>query len=316
MSATQEAAGRGDLPQVSPEILQRVNEARRAEAELDRLAWQIRNPPLGARRDAEAPRETKRRAELLKIVERNFVLPDVAGQRHDLLISSISDRLFPWQVINLPYMYEGIDESPAVAGTSGGIGTAGLYAGGLGYGGNPEDDGTLEPFVEKWWIHNWYNSVVFPAAPSSGRLYYRFTVDSECHIYRAPVYSGSVREFATIGWTSDIASDPLADWTTWQTVGWPVDETLPSENLNLGGAVPVVGSIPVAAGHSAALGFIYGTIVSVASGLVQFLWGNFGTRLTLPPTGTVDYRDYDKIEYRFEPSWWLEAVAARLELAR
>jgi hypothetical protein len=213
-------------------------------------------------------------------------------------------------------MYEGIDDVPGVAGTSGGIGTAGLYAGGLGYGGNPEDDGTSQPFTEKWWIHNWYNSVVFPAAPYGGRLYYRFTVDSECHIYRAPVYSGSVREFVTVGWSSDIASDPLADWTTWQTVGWPVDETLPSDNLNLGGSVPVVGSIPVETGNSAALGFIYGTIVSVASGFVQFLWGNFGTRLTLPATASVDYRDYDKIEYRFEPAWWLKAIDERFDLTR
>jgi hypothetical protein len=313
MSAAEEAAGQHSPPVVGAEILQRVNETCRAEAEMERLARQMRIATPDSRRDTG---ENERRVELLRIIERSYVLPDVVRQRRDLMVINISDLLFPWRVINLPFMYEGIDEVPGVAGTSGGIGTAGLYAGGLGYGGNPEDDGTSQPFIEKWWIHNWYNSVVFPAAPYGGRLYYRFTVDSECHIYRASVYSGSVREFVTVGWSGDVASDPLADWTTWQTVGWPVDETLPSNNLNLGGSIPVVGSIPVEAGNSAALGFIYGTIVSAASGFVQFLWGNFGTRLTLPPTASVGYRDYDKIEYRFEPAWWLKAIDERLDLTR
>jgi hypothetical protein len=317
MNMTQDSAGQDDSPLVSSEILHRVGQARRAEAEIERLAWQMRNVSVADRADAaEASRLRERRDHLLRTAGRDFALTDVAAQRRDLLVVSISDLLFPWQVINLPFMYEGIDETPGGAGTSGSIATAGLYAGGLGYGGMPEDSGTSQPYTEKWWIHNWYNSVVFPTSPYNGRLYYRFTVDSECHIYDAPVYSGSIREFVTIGWTSDIATNQLADWTTWQTVGWPVNESLPSGSLNLGGGVPVVGSIPVVGGRSAALGFIYGTIVSVASGYVQFLWGNFGTRRTVPPGTTVDYRDYDKIEYRFEPAWWLEAIDTRLELAR
>jgi hypothetical protein len=96
----------------------------------------------------------------------------------------------------------------------------------------------------------------------------------------------------------------------WQTVGWPVNVTLPySGPLHFGAPTPVSGSFAVQAGNSAALGFIYGTIVSVASGYVQFLWGNFGTRRTLPPAQSYGAKDFDKIEYRFEPKWWLKAVS-------
>ena len=307
------AEERADSLALSATILQRITEVRRAEAELDRLAERIRALPSSTQLDAE---ESERRLELLRLVNLSYVPNEIGGRRSDRAVIDIGDLLFPWSVINLPFMYEGINESPSVSGTSGGIETAGLYAGGLAYAGLLEDDNVSPPLTEKWWIHNWYNSVIFPAAPFNGRLFYRFTVDSECNIYRAPVFSGSVREFVTVGWTSDAAaSDPPTDWTTWQSVGLPVDQTLPSNTLNLGGSIPVLGSIPVEEGKNAALGFIYGTIVSLASGYLQFLWGNFGTRLTLPPATPVGYQAYDKIEYRFEPAWWLSAIDERLQLA-
>ena len=239
MSAAEEGNGQQGSLAVSTEILRRVSEARRAEAELERLTQRMRSARQGEHLLAG---ENERRMELLKVAGRSHVPQDIARQRRDLTVITIGDLLFPWQVINLPYMDEGIDQVPGVAGTSGDIATAGLYAGGLGYAGMLEDDDASPPFAEKWWIHNWRNSQVLPAAPYDGHLYYRFTVDSECHIYQAPVFSGSVREFVTIGWTSDVASDPLASWTNWQTVGWPADQTLPSSNRSLGGSVPVTGS--------------------------------------------------------------------------
>lgn len=51
--------------------------------------------------------------------------------------------------------------------------------------------------------------------------------------------------------------------------------------------------------RSAAVGFIYGVIVSAASGLVHVI-GDFGTRLSYPPAGEDNYLAYDKMEYRFE----------------
>jgi hypothetical protein len=280
---------------VGDEIVERVSKEQRAEAELRRLAHTLREGRLKDAPDA-ADEWAKRRGELLGGPDQDRL--STVDQRMERLAASIGELLRPWEILDLPYMYEGINESPG-GGATGSIATAGLYAGGLGFG------GTLEPAGshEQWWIHNWRNSCVFPAAPYKGRLYYRFAVDTECHVYRAPVYSGSIMEFVTIGTTSDVASSPLDQWTTWQTVGWPVNESLPSTNLNLGGSVPVAGSIPVEAGKHAALGFIYGCIISAAGGYVQLLWGNFGARRTLPASSTIGYQDYDKVEFRFEPGW-------------
>jgi hypothetical protein len=103
----------------------------------------------------------------------------------------------------------------------------------------------------------------------------------------------------------------LSDWTIWQTVGWPINELLPTDNPSYGGSVSFLGSIPAGEGNSAAAGFIYGAIVRAASGLVRMI-GDFGTHLTYPPVGEDNYLAYDKMEYRFEPTWWIEAIDNRV----
>lgn len=311
MNTPPNAGGRTDTRPVSEDILRRVTDACRAEAELGVLATRLRNAPPGGSQDSGAG-AAERRKELLRIIERNFVPADAATRHRDELVVSIGGQLYPWQVLYLPFMYEGINETPGIAGTSGEIASAGLYAGGLGFGCLCEDDGTTDPHTEKFWIHNWYNSVVLPPAPAAGRMYYRFTVDSDLEYFTAPVYSGSLSLFVTIGWSANVAEDPgLSNWTTWQTVGWPINELLPTDNPSYGGSVSVLGSIPVDEGNSAAVGFIYGAIVSAASGLVHMI-GDFGTRLTYPPGGEVNYLAYDKMEYRFEPTWWIEAIDNRV----
>src|ERR1043165_2162142 len=291
------------------ETLKRLTGEQLAHAELQRITTVLGNDPA---QWTERNPLFVRRNELLKLA-RGSSLSVSAFSEHSALAAlsnRLADLLWPWSVLNLPYMYEGINETPGINGPENEIGTAELFAGGLAYGGQPSDSGATNPHQEKWWIHNWRNTAVFPNAPYSGYLHYRFTVDSECHIYRAPVYSGSIAEFVTIGSTGDIASSPVDSWTNWQGVGWPVNATLPRPNTDLSfwGAVPVSGSIPVQAGKNAALGFIYGTIISVASGYVQLLWANFGTRRTVGPSETINYTLYDKIEYRFEPQWWRDAV--------
>lgn len=300
---------------LSDHVVRQVAEAALRQARLDRLTDQVARLRRGLS-DASASNavladlETER-ASLLRNPFGQAPAFDVAQARLDASVLAISDLLFPWQTLQLPNMTEGIDETPGTSDTEGNITTAGLFVGGLGYGGTLSQDGSNGP-AERWWIHNWRNLAVFPGAPHAGRLYYRFTVDSECHIYHAPVLDGSVREFVTIGKTADVAATPMNDWTIWQTVGWPIDQPLPTATLNLSGAVPVAGSIPVAAGKSAALGFIYGTIISVAGGYVQLLWGNYGTRRTVAGDAPISYRDYGKVEYRFEPDWWLHAVDSRM----
>jgi hypothetical protein len=234
----------------------------------------------------------------------------IADRWLDVIVSNLGDFLWPWTVINLPYFSEGVNETPGITGTSGEIATAGSMREGLAYGGELSDSGSTNPYTEKFWIHNWTCSTMFPGAPFSGRLYFRFTVDSECHIYSAPVNFGSVREFVTVGWTADVATQPLGNWNT---VGWPVDVSLPREgSLNFGIPVPVSGSIAVAQGHNAALGFIYGTIVSVANGYVQFL-GQLRHSHDSSSGTAYGSGNLDKIEYRFEPDWWIGTVARRMK---
>ncbi len=168
-----------------------------------------------------------------------------------------------------------------------------------------------------WWIHNWTCSYVFPPAPFPGRLYYCFTVDTSCLVYHAPAQSGLVDAFVTIGTTSNVLAGSPFDTGAWKTVGWPVWVNLPQTMPRFFDQVPtrVSGSIEVQAGRNAAIGFIYGVIAGIASGYAQIAWGGMGTRLTLPPGTTYDGELFDKIEYRFEPAWWIKVVSDRLDAA-
>ncbi|HTA96748.1 MAG TPA: hypothetical protein VK730_03805 [Solirubrobacteraceae bacterium] len=303
--------------EVPERTLRRLAEESLVEIQLERLSNQVAqirssmadptasNPHLGALE--------RRRAGLLAHRISPMAEVDIVQQRLDQVVLGIGDLLFPWSVMELPYMAEGIHQSPGAPHTTGEIGTAGLFAGGCAYGGTITQDGEGER--EPWWVHTWVNSAVFPEAPATGRLYYRFFVSSECNIYRAPVVAGCIREYVTIGTAGDVSTSPPVDqWTTWQTVGWPIEQTLPLPplELELSGGVLVTGSIPVAAGENPAIAFIYGTAITITDGLLQLLWGNFGTSRVVAPAGTPEYRDYDKIEYRFEPDWWISAVNGRL----
>jgi hypothetical protein len=307
--------------EVPKKTLRRLTDAGLVEAQLDRLTGMVADV---RRRMADptaanaylAGLERQRAALLAKHVPAGVAI-DVTQQRLDRVVVNIGDLLFPWSILNLPYMSEGIYQAPGTPDTTGDLGTAGLYAGEIAYGGELTQDGSGGP-AERWWVHTWRNSAVFPAAPSTGRLYYRFAVDAECNIYRDPVAAGSIRSYVTIGTTGNISSGSMDDWTTWQTVGWPINELLPLNTviLDLQGGTPVTGSIPVIAGQSAAIGFIYGTVISVAGGLLQMLYGIMSTRLYIPgDSRPVDYTDYDKIQYRFEPDWWVNAVESYIALA-
>jgi len=148
----------------------------------------------------------KRRTELLKQARPEPPpVTDVRANAISSLVANIGPFFSPWISVNLPYMSEGINDTPGVAGTSGAITTAGLYPGARGYTVvNASDDNISSPFVEKGWIHNWTCSFVVPEAPFNGYLFYRFTTDSSCFLYRAPVYSGLINEFVTLGKTSDV----------------------------------------------------------------------------------------------------------------
>ncbi len=297
---------------VPADAVRRLTEAHRVESELGLVTTRLDEIPElkrdpGARVSDHVEDLRNRRDGLLTQPRRNYgPLNNVGSRPVDSLVSNLGHFFTSWKTVNLPYFAEGVDETPGVAGTTGDIETKDLYPGGLGYGGHPSDAGSTQPNVEKWWVHNWTCSYVFPPAPFGGKLYYRFTVDTTGLIYNALAQSGLINAFVTIGQTSDVLTGSPFDDGAWDTVGWPVWVTLPQTKLLLidDVSVPVAGSIDIQAGKRAALGFIYGAIVGIASGFVNFSWASMGTRLTLPPGTSYDGQVFDKIEYRFEPDWW------------
>lgn len=309
-----------DLIQES--VVRRVAGDRQIETELALLTDRLNDVPElkrdpGAKVNNYIDGLVKRRAELLTRRPQASPASDLRARPVESLVTTLGPFFAPWITANLPYFSEGIDETPGAAGTSGGIGTSGLFPGGVGFAGNLQDSGNAQPNTEKWWIHNWTCSYVFPPAPFSGWLYYRFTTDTSCLIYNAPAQSGLVNAFVTIGKTSDVLAGSPFDPGAEETVGWPFWVALPQTTLRFFDQVPtlVSGSIQVQAGKSAAIGFIYGVIAGIASGYVQMSWGSMGTRLTLPPGTPYDGEVFDKIEYRFEPDWWVNVVAQRLDEA-
>lgn len=307
---------------IAESVVRRVASDRQIETELalltDRLNGvpELRRDP-GAKVNKYIDGLVKRRAELLARGPSASAVSDLRARPGESLAANLGHYFTPWITANLPYFSEGIDETPGAAGTSGSIGSSGLFPGGIGFGGNPQDSGNVQPNNEKWWIHNWTCSYVFPPAPFTGWLYYRFTADTSCLIYNAPAQSGLVNAFVTIGRTPDVLAGSPFESGAEETAGWPFWVTLPQTTPRFFDQVPtpVSGSIQVQAGKTAAIGLIYGVIAGIASGYVQMPWGSMGTRLTLPPGTTYDGEVFDRIEYRFEPDWWVKMVSQRLDAA-
>jgi len=217
-----------------------------------------------------------------------------------IIIDRIRDALDPitsWKNLSTPIMHEGISKSPEIPGTHGEIMTTGLYSGGCAYSGTLADDGLQEPYNPKFWIHNWQGLIAFPPAPETVKLSYRFTVSAELHLYLAPVITGTIMSFVTLGTTNDISKD-IVNWTP---IGWPINTTLPlSTGLNFFGEIPISGNILLEKGQTAGVGIIFGSIISAADGFIQIIWGNFGTHLTLHPGIPLGASAYGLIQYRFD----------------
>ena len=300
---------------IGPEILKRVATVNAIEAELRSLT---RRDAAASQKNASAGNMSSRRVELIQKLRKER---SKSAFRHTLVarrtpnpniqsaINSISQLLGWCNTLSVPVMAEGINQTPGIAGTQGEIGTAGTFGGGVGFGGTPEDDGTKDPNTEKWWIHNWNSTVVFPAASSEGTISYKFGISNETDIYQAYGNSGSVTVFVTVGTTGDV-NQPISNW---QTVAWPTDMPLPQGHYYGGGGSPVTGTIPVNGGKSAALGLIFGVVASVASGLCMFLpTSNVWTGIIRPPGQQSQPGDYGKIEYCFNPTWWYHALEQRI----
>lgn len=322
---TQDASP-SDTNPVSQDVLRKLNIERLIQTEISAINYRL-DKILDFKRDPSAEVNpyvdglVKRRANLLKQIRLpTSVKPEITAQLSDSVVTSIGHFFTPWQTLNLPYMSEGINEKPSVEGAGGEIETKVLLPGRLQYYGAQYDNGIVNPHTEKWWVHNWTCSVVFPPAPFKSRLYYRFTVDAECRIYLATVENGLLAQFITLGKTADanssnpndspFATDNLED------SGWPLFHSMPPDIsfFSFSTSIPQSGSIEVQAGQSAALGFIYGAITGLASGSVTYSSSRFDTRLTLPAGTQTSPEALGKIEYRFEPIWWLDSIDERMKL--
>ncbi len=196
---------------------------------------------------------------------------------------------------------------PGERGTRGEIETVGLYEGAVYYGGHIDlqDDGTVDPLREKWWIHNWHCSLVFPPAPETGWLSYRFYVDTIARLRRAEMISGLFNTFVTV-------INPDNPYESDNFSGFPNWVVLPSDNpYRIFGdyGMPVSSSIAVEKGQSLTLNVYLGVIISIASGLVMlYPTGGLGIRKLLPQGQTITSNTLGKIEYHFYSQKWINAV--------
>lgn len=258
----------------------------------------------------------KQRAELL---ERVRPIPTVGSRatRIDSLVSELSPFFTSWKVGNLPPFSEGLNDPPIVDGTSGGFKTASLPAGAVEFWGNPRDTGIINPHILKWWNHNWTCSYVFPAAPSTGTLHYRFSIETSWEAVLASALSGIVSASIVIGRTSDAETDSPLGYGAETELALPFLFTLPEISTNIHITQPLIefsGAIEVQAGKEAAIGLICGIHAGLASGYVEMLGGSMWTRLVAPGQPS-DYAIRDQLEYVFEPDWWVHAVGQRFDSA-
>jgi hypothetical protein len=306
--------------------VRRIAEERRAESELVMVTDLLKNVPElrldpGAKVNDYIDGLVRRRAELLGQVGSASAARNVPAQPANSLVAKLGPFFTPWVAVNLPYFSEGVNQLPGVAGTQQELYTTALLPGGVEFEGAPVDMGTVEPNTPKWWVHTWTCSYVFPQALNRMWLYYRFTTETSFNIAAAsarPNTGSLASAWISVGTTSDVETGGPFDPGASVQVAYPFFIPLPPATLPVNidqEPAPVSGSIQVQAGKTAAIGLIYGTAVGIASGYLASLGGCMNTRLTLPSGTPYDGDPYDKIEYRFEPDWWVQAVNQRLKAA-
>jgi len=166
---------------------------------------------------------------------------------------------------------------------------------------------------EQWWVANWHSWVYFPAQPVTGTLSYRFTLRADLIGIPASAVFGSLRASLTLTTVADVTRPQPVITGSY----WPVDETLPltpEAKARLGRNLVVTGSIAMTRDCPAALDLTFIDIISIASGEVNLSRGEAsfavynGTQQSADSVGRVDYC--------FDPEWWLKAVSDRAEFDR
>jgi hypothetical protein len=132
-------------PEITDDTLRRITGLEISTAELRHMRDQLARDGQDESSDEFKSALANRWAPLLADAQvlQTF---DPGKFKFDEAVVSVSELLRPWREQRLPYMHEGINDVPQERGTQGQIGTAGLYVGGLGFGGTMHDAGTVAQF--------------------------------------------------------------------------------------------------------------------------------------------------------------------------
>jgi len=264
----------------------------------------------------------KRRDTLLKQLGAVASTGETIGRSPlEWMLAGIEPIFFgPWITVNLPFMGEGVNEISSVPGTSGQIYEAYLGRGIVWYSTEPPlaliDDGSSGQQYDKMWMRTWTCSYVFPDAPYSGFLFYRFNIAAQLNIYQATAQAGLVYAFASVGRTADADARSPFDPAVIRPVGSGLYFPLPVPNDTRDVVViPVTGVVHVDTGKIPAVGMIYGVIVGVNHGLV-ILGGRDLIDICFFDTFTesqVPGRNRGKIDYFYATDAWVKELTDRYQ---
>jgi hypothetical protein len=228
-------------------------------------------------------------------------------------LDALADIYGWWQSVLAPNATVGLIGAPSSADTGGtGIG-AEIFQGSLAVDGRIWNAGSQE----QWWINTWQYLVPLPQTPSAfsnpASLSYRFNISGGLAFYSQDVVSGSVHIYATVATTNDMVDRPI-DFAQPVSSNFAVATTLPVPGVppTLGGTAKVTGTIPLQPGGTPAIGIIIGLAISLVDGSIDILPGE-DTGIDLAPPDARSWSDLGRIEYRRDPSYWVEAVSKIFE---
>jgi hypothetical protein len=219
-----------------------------------------------------------------------------------------------WLTANLPYLQEqgAATVPPGLDETNGTIETFQLVPGGVTFEINVSTSGNQSTDAEAWWGQEWFCSCVLPPAPYSGKLYYRFTAVDDLYLSNAGAENGVLDTYVDVSAAPDPFNLPPQPW---QEVGHPFSITVDFINTNFGPvSTDVFGMFDVSHGVTPALFVRYSVWIGLVHGHIAFSGGTMQVQTTTPGRDPSLAPRIGQIEYRYEPDWWINAVADRLAL--
>jgi hypothetical protein len=240
--------------------------------------------------------------------------PKLSPNVQKALIHFADYFLWPtWNVIPVPSMQEGFDQTPAYVGdnyASGDISAVSIGPGYVVFNGELSDS-PQDP-SEAWWAHTWACTVPFPHFDYQATMLYRFTVDTALGFYpeggQPPLPPGQIMEWVSIATTGDMATHPISVADATDIQPWPVNATIPQgNNIWYGGSLNVSGSIQAGPGDPA-LVLLFGVAVGFSGGGLLNVFpstSSFTEHLTRAPFGAGDV---GKMEYMVPIPWWIAAI--------